>query len=219
MELVEGESLFERKPRSLDEIITVTQQVCAALEHAHAHGIVHRDLKPENVLITPEGVVKLMDFGLARSGASRLSSEGAIIGTVFYLAPEQARGQTIDGRTDLYALGVMLYELTTGRLPFTGDDPLAVIAQHLHADVVPPRTHRPDLSPAMETIILKLLAKLPNDRFASAREVASALAEAAQGRLPRSAVTPRHNLPIQLTSFVGRERESAVVKQLLATSG
>jgi non-specific serine/threonine protein kinase len=218
MELVEGESLFERKPRSLDEIIAVTQQVCAALEHAHAHGIVHRDLKPENVLITPDGVVKLMDFGLARSGASRLSSEGAIIGTVFYLAPEQARGQTIDGRADLYALGVMLYELTTGRLPFTGDDPLAVIAQHLHADVVPPRTHRADLSPAMEAIILKLLAKLPNDRFASAREVATALAEAAQGRLPRSAVTPRHNLPIQLTSFVGRERESAAVKQLLVTS-
>jgi predicted ATPase len=218
MELVEGKSLFELKPQSLDEIMAVAQQVCAALEHAHAHGIVHRDLKPENVLITPDGTVKLMDFGLARSGASRLSTEGAIIGTVFYLAPEQARGEAIDGRADLYALGVMLYELTTGRLPFSGDDPLAVIAQHLYADVVPPCTLRADLPPAMEAIILKLLAKLPDDRFTSAREVASALAEAAQGRLPRLAVTPRHNLPIQLTSFVGREQEIAGVKQMLSTS-
>jgi serine/threonine-protein kinase len=176
MELVEGESLHSRRPTALDEILSLARQICAALEHAHAHGIIHRDLKPENVLITSDGIAKLMDFGLARSRASRISTEGAIVGTVFYLAPEQALGQAIDGRADLYALGVMLYELTTGRLPVTGDDPLAIIAQHLHAPIVAARTHRADLPPALETIILKLLAKTPEDRFASAGEVGAALA-------------------------------------------
>ncbi len=142
MELVEGSSLRECPPQTLEETLGIAQQLCAALEHAHTHGIVHRDLKPENVMIVEnphpalraslslegrgEGVrVKLMDFGLARTFDSRLTTEGMIVGTVSYLAPEQALGQAIDGRTDLYALGVMLYELTAGRLPFTADDPIA----------------------------------------------------------------------------------------------
>ena len=144
MQLVEGDSLHDRPPREIDAIVSVARQLCAALEHAHAHGIVHRDLKPENVLITPGDTAKLMDFGLARSTASRLTQEGTLVGTVFYLAPEQALGEAIDGRADLYSFGVMLYELTTGRLPFTADDPLAVISQHLHAPVVPPRAQRDD---------------------------------------------------------------------------
>jgi non-specific serine/threonine protein kinase len=216
MELVEGESLHNRRTTTLDEILSFARQMCAALEHAHAHGIIHRDLKPENVLITPDGIAKLMDFGLARSGSSRISTEGAIVGTVFYLAPEQALGQAIDGRADLYALGVMLYELTTGRLPFTGGDPLAIIAQHISAPVVPARTHRADLPPALETIILKLLSKTPEERFASAREVGAALAATAVQL--QSPAEPRNNLPIQLSSFVGRERELAQVKRMLTTS-
>ncbi|NIO70776.1 MAG: protein kinase, partial [Anaerolineae bacterium] len=110
MELVEGESLHESRPQALEDILSIARQVCAALEHAHAHGIIHRDLKPENVLIAPDGCAKLMDFGLARTVASRLTTEGTIVGTVFYLAPEQALGQEIDNRADLYALGVLLYE-------------------------------------------------------------------------------------------------------------
>ncbi len=218
MELVEGESLFDRRPGSFGEVIAIARDVCAALEHAHAHGIVHRDLKPENVLIGRDGSAKLMDFGLARLAASRQSSEGALVGTVFYLAPEQALGQDVDGRADLYALGVMLYELVTGRLPFTGDDPLVVLSQHVHAPVAPPHTHRADVPPALEAIILRLLAKNPADRFASARDLAAALADVADGRAPRLPPTPRHNLPIQLTSFVGREREIDEVRRLLATS-
>jgi len=139
MELVEGESLYARWPLPPEAVLDVAAQICAALDHAHTHGIVHRDLKLENILITPEGTAKLTDFGLARSLASRLTSEGTLVGTVFYLAPELALGQPFDGRADLYALGVLLYELTTGRLPFTADDPLSVISQHLHAPVVPPR--------------------------------------------------------------------------------
>ena len=171
MELVEGESLHDQHAPDdcldaddLDEIVAISRQVCAALEHAHAHGIVHRDLKPENVLpASPLGraAAKLTDFGLARPVASRLTSEGAIAGTVFYLAPELALGQAFDGRADLYALGVMLYELTTGRLPFTADDPLAVISQHLHAPVVPPRARKADIPPALDALIVRLLSKDP----------------------------------------------------------
>jgi serine/threonine protein kinase len=124
MELVVGRSLHDGPALSMDVIVGVARQVCAALAHAHAHGIVHRDLKPENVLLTRDGTAKLLDFGLAGTVASRLSGEGTIVGSVFYLAPELALGEAFDGRADLYALGVMLYELTTGRLPFTADHPL-----------------------------------------------------------------------------------------------
>ena len=165
MELVEGPSLHDRRPGSLEETVAVARQVCAALEHAHARGIVHRDLKPENVLLTPDplagtgppsgagrpeetmATAKLSDFGLARSIASRVTGEGTVAGTVFYLAPELALGQAYDGRADLYALGVMLYELATGRLPFLADDPLAVISQHLHAPIVPPRARDEGIPP------------------------------------------------------------------------
>jgi tetratricopeptide (TPR) repeat protein/predicted Ser/Thr protein kinase len=176
MELVEGESLHNRRPEPLDDILTITRQVCAALEHAHAHGIIHRDLKPENVLLAPDGTAKLVDFGLARSVASRVTSEGTIVGTVFYLAPELALGQDFDGRADLYALGVMLYELTTGQLPFTADDPVAVITQHLHAPAVPPRAKNPQIPPALDTLIVRLLSKAPQDRPGSATEVLQILA-------------------------------------------
>jgi len=181
MELVEGRSLHEAQPDSLEGVIDVARQVCEALAHAHAHGIVHRDLKPENVIVTADGHVKLLDFGLARPIASRLSTEGGISGTVFYLAPELAMGRSVDVRADLYSLGVMLYELSTKRLPFTADDPLAVVTQHLHAPVVPPRTIRPDLPPALERLILALMAKQPEDRPPDALAVERALAEIRQG--------------------------------------
>ncbi|HEY42719.1 MAG TPA: AAA family ATPase [Anaerolineae bacterium] len=171
MEFVEGQTLYEKQPESLEEILAIMSQVCAALEHAHASDIIHRDLKPENVTISPDGTAKLMDFGLARSVASRYTAEGTIVGTVFYLAPEFALGYGINHRADLYSLGVMLYELTTGELPFIDNDPVAVISQHLHAPVVPPRAKNPEISPALEHLILRLLSKDPEDRPVSAAEV------------------------------------------------
>ncbi|MCJ7738067.1 MAG: ABC transporter substrate-binding protein, partial [Anaerolineae bacterium] len=181
MELVEGYSLHTAPPETLDDVIAVARQVCTALDHAHAHGIIHRDLKPENVLIAADGTAKLADFGLALSMASRLTSEGTVAGTVFYLAPEQALGQPLDARTDLYALGVMLYELATGELPFVADDPLAVITQHLHAPVVRPRAKNPDIPSALDALIVQLLSKSPDDRPGGATEVADALARMASG--------------------------------------
>jgi tetratricopeptide (TPR) repeat protein len=233
MELVEGPSLHDRRPDSLEETVAVARQVCAALEHAHTHGIVHRDLKPENVLLTADplagtgpvagasaragasAAAKLSDFGLARSMASRLTAEGAIAGTVFYLAPELALGQPYDGRADLYALGVMLYELTTGRLPFLADDPLAVITQHLHSPVVPPRARNADIPPALDALIVRLLSKDPEDRPASAAEVLRALE--APDILDREALPARELSVLERIErgrLAGREAELAQTRAL-----
>lgn len=179
MELVHGPSLAQSRPTDFSRIVEIGSQICTALEHAHTNSIVHRDLKPENVLLSETGVsgmVKLADLGLALpSYAARISRVGLIVGTAAYMAPEQALGQDVDGRTDLYALGVLLYELTTGHVPFKGNDPLAVVSQHVHASVVPPRVLRPDMPRSLEAVILRLLAKDPNQRFATATETLNAL--------------------------------------------
>jgi len=185
MEYIEGDSLHDRPPVDVAEITRIALQICAALEEAHVHGIVHRDLKPENVIITENNLVKLTDFGLARSLATRMSQEGTLTGTVFYISPEQALGKPLDGRTDLYALGIMLYEFTTGKLPFSADEPLAVIAQHIHELPALPSTVVPGISNALEKIILKLLAKDPEERFGSAAEVQDVLQDFLSGIEPR----------------------------------
>jgi len=175
MELVEGTSLKNAPPKTMEDILKLAQQICAALQHAHQQNIVHRDLKPENVLISLDGTVKLMDFGLARSIASRITSEGTIEGTVFFMAPEQALGQVADHRTDFYSLGVMLYELTTGQLPFKSDDPLQVISQHIYAPVVPPCALNDEIPCGLQDLILQLLSKRPEDRPANASLIIKAL--------------------------------------------
>ncbi len=213
MELVEGRSLHDQPPQALSEILSIAQQVCAALEHAHNHDIVHRDLKPENVLIAADGTAKLMDFGLARSVSSHLTTEGTIVGTVFYLAPEQALGQKIDDRADLYALGVMLYELTAGRLPFTGDDPLAIISQHLNVAPISPRWYKPQIPEALDAIILKLLAKDSAERFPSARELQAALETVmpAPGSVPAAASVSLLDKIVR-GKLIGREKELAELR-------
>jgi tetratricopeptide (TPR) repeat protein len=182
MELVTGSGLDEAPPATLDEALAIAVRICAALEHAHGRGIVHRDLKPGNVLFARaeaggEPVVKLTDLGIALArGRARVTHTGAIAGTPAYMAPEQALGQRVDGRADLYSLGVMLYLWSAGRLPFEGDDALAVVSQHIHAPVVPPRTFRPDLPAGLEPLILRLLSKTADARFADATEAGRALA-------------------------------------------
>lgn len=210
MELVEGSSLHEKPPASIEETLEIARQISVALDHAHSHQIIHRDLKPENVLLTPDGQVKLTDFGLARSIASRITTEGSIAGSVYYLAPELALGQDYDARVDLYALGVMLYEMAVGDLPFTASDPLAIISQHLHAPIVPPRACNENIPLALDALILHLMEKRPEDRPASAKEVIQALeriqaGEGEVGAASRPSLLDR----IVRGRLVGREDELA----------
>lgn len=206
MEFVKGDSLYKRRPADLDEILTVTRQVCAALEHAHTHGIIHRDLKLENVVITQDQTVKLMDFGLAHTtGAPRLTIEGALVGTLSYLAPELILGEPASPQSDLYALGVMLYEMTTGQPPFMGDN-LTVLSQHLYATVVPPSSHNPQIPPALESLILRLMSRRPEERPTSAAEVRLAL-ESWQGEIPAPTVELSLLDRLGRGRLVGRDRE------------
>jgi len=218
MEYIVGESLHDKPPEDLGQILQIATQVCAALEEAHAHGIIHRDLKPENVILNDTGLAKLTDFGLAKMLTSRLTQEGTLTGTAFYLSPEQALGKPLDGRSDLYALGVMLYEFSTGELPFTADDTLAVVVKHIHEDPIPPSQINPEIQPALEGIILKLLAKEPEYRFDSAMETQLAIEGVLQGGPFSVPDKPRHNIPLDLTSFIGRSKEVDEVRQLMATT-
>jgi predicted ATPase len=215
MEMIKGESLHDRPPEDLPGVVEVAKQICTALEHAHSHHIVHRDLKPENVLIDREGNAKLMDFGIARSMASRFASESTAIGTVFYLAPEIALGQEYDGRADLYSLGVMLYELTTGGLPFVAGDPVAVISQHIHSSVIPPRAKKPEIPPLLDALIVQLMSKDPRARPASAAETLKLLARS--DLLNPAAKDEREVLVLDRIvrgRFVGREQELSEARSL-----
>ena len=195
MEFVDGKSLSDEPPRSLAEVLTFAGLVCDALEHAHARGFVHRDLKPANILVHRDdtgAAVKLADLGIAlRTDASRVTRTGTIAGTPTYMAPEQALGRSVDRRADLYALGVMLYAWTTGVPPFRGGDALTVISQHIHAPVVPPRSVRPDVPERLESVILRLLAKDPEQRYSSAAETKRALRDVeGSGELPITVTEP-----------------------------
>jgi predicted ATPase len=215
MELLAGVSLDRRRFGSLDEVLNVARQICRALDHAHTHGLVHRDLKPENVIVDAAGLAKLTDFGLARSMATRLTGEGQLTGTVYYLAPEQALAKTIDGRTDLYALGVLLFELLTGQLPYRGDDPLAIVSQHLHAPPVRPSTCAANIPSALDDLVIRLMAKQPDDRPASAGAVLTLLDRLSTADAPAVEIVPL--TPIERLAqarLVGREREFAEARAL-----
>ena len=215
MEYLEGQSLHERPPQNENELLRYGMQICAALEEAHQHGIIHRDLKPENVIMNVNGLIKLTDFGLARSLSSRMDQEEDLTGTVFYISPEQALGKPLDGRTDLYSLGVMLYEFETGRLPFSGSDPLAVIAKHINDQPQPPGEINGREQQELDGLILKLLAKDPQNRYGSAAEVYRELGSFLPDRSTLSEVVSKHNIPIDLTSFIGRENEVQQVREIL----
>lgn len=221
MELVEGGNLSAAPHRDFRRVVQIGSQICEALEHAHTHSIVHRDLKPDNVLLSgarESGSVKLADLGLALPVRdSRLSGAGAIVGTPAYMAPEQILGEKIDGRADLYALGVVLYEMTTGRLPFMGDDPLTIVSQHIHAPVVPPRALRSDIPRALEAVIVKLLAKDPAHRFANAFDTGAALREALEapdGTPDESAAAVAMLDALSRGRLVGRAEELAESREL-----
>jgi eukaryotic-like serine/threonine-protein kinase len=185
MEFLDGRSLKElivgRGQAPIKIAIDYARQILAALGAAHRHGIVHRDIKPHNVLVGGEGRLKVTDFGIARSGASQMTEVGSIIGTAQYLSPEQARGAPVDQTSDLYSVGVVLYEMLTGQVPFTGDTPLEIAMKHLSEVPKPPSELRSDVPHDLDSVVLRALAKEPGERYQSAEEMDADLARIAEG--------------------------------------
>ncbi len=208
-------------PLPLARALAIAEELCAALAHAHAAGIVHRDLKPANIWLTGDGAAKLGDFGLAFAlDRSRLTMAGAVVGTAAYMAPEQAMGQPADARSDLYALGCVLYEMLIGRPPFLGDDALAVISQHVNTAPVAASWHNASVPAPLDALILHLLAKAPDDRPASADTVLQELrrieALPAGGGEADAQTAPRRELAgVEWGRFVGRRDEMDQLKSLL----
>jgi beta-lactam-binding protein with PASTA domain/tRNA A-37 threonylcarbamoyl transferase component Bud32 len=197
MELVEGPTLRDvlRDGRKIlpERALELTQGVLEALSYSHKAGIIHRDIKPANVMLTQTGGVKVMDFGIARAVAdtsATMTQTAAVIGTAQYLSPEQARGETVDARSDIYSAGCLLYELLVGRPPFIGESPVSVAYQHVREAPVPPSQLDPVITPAIDAVTLKALAKDPMDRYQSAREMKADISRVLAGQ-QATAVVPR----------------------------
>jgi beta-lactam-binding protein with PASTA domain/tRNA A-37 threonylcarbamoyl transferase component Bud32 len=208
MELVEGQTLRDvlRDGRKIlpERALELTQGVLDALSYSHKAGIIHRDIKPANVMLTPTGGVKVMDFGIARAVAdtsATMTQTAAVIGTAQYLSPEQARGETVDARSDIYSAGCLLYELLVGRPPFVGESPVSVAYQHVREMPVPPSRLDPVITPDIDAITLKALAKDPDDRYQSAREMKADLTRVLAGQ-QATAVVPRVSEQDQATRLV-----------------
>lgn len=187
MEYVRGTDLkvlvTDKGPVEPAKAAEYAAQVAAALSVAHGYDIIHRDIKPHNIVLTPDGSIKVMDFGIARAGNTQMTQTGSVLGTAHYVSPEQAQGRPLDPRTDLYSLGVVLYELATGQVPFDGDSPVAVALKQVNEEPVPPRQVNPNIPPSLEAVIMKAMAKNPADRYSSAEEMRRDLLRVASGRM------------------------------------
>jgi serine/threonine protein kinase len=179
MEWVDGKLLrnilFEETKLPQDRAMRIAARICDALEYAHQHGVVHRDLKPENIMVDSEDRIKIIDFGIAgHTGSKRLTFAklSQVMGTPDYISPEQVKGKRGDGRADIYAVGVMLYEMVTGKTPFTGENPFKVMNDRLLNYPVPPRELDPSISPELQEIIYRAIERDPKNRYAHAREFA-----------------------------------------------
>jgi eukaryotic-like serine/threonine-protein kinase len=186
MEYLEGQTLKDivaaEAPLAQERVIDLGLQILQAAGFAHSHGVIHRDFKPHNVIVDPHGHAKVTDFGIARAGASEMTETGSIMGTAQYLSPEQAQGHAVTATSDIYSIGVMLYEMLTGRLPFEGDSAVAVALKHLSEPPAPVSQWRPDVHPALEAVVMAALAKDPAQRWQSAEDLAAGL-EAARTQI------------------------------------
>jgi len=185
MEYLDGRTLKEllvrNGPTPIPIAIDYARQILGALAFAHRNGIVHRDIKPHNIVVGPDGRLKVTDFGIARSGASQMTEAGSIVGTAQYLSPEQARGASVDPRSDLYSLGIVLYEMLTGTVPFTGETPVEIAMKHLSQTPEPPSALRKDVPHDLDAVVMRALAKDPEQRYGSAEEMDADLARVARG--------------------------------------
>jgi eukaryotic-like serine/threonine-protein kinase len=190
MEYLEGPTLKDllvrKGPTPPQTAIKFAREILSALAEAHRHQIVHRDIKPHNVIVglPPDWQIKVTDFGIARSGASQMTEVGAIVGTAQYLSPEQARGAPVDQRSDLYSLGIVLYEMLTGTVPFSGEAAVEIAMKHLTAVPLPPSALRPEIPHSLDAVVMRALAKEPGERYASAEEMDADLVRVAAGHPP-----------------------------------
>ena len=203
MEYVQGKTLKtviqERGKLSPALAGQITIRILSALEHAHRNGIVHRDIKPQNILVHADGHIKVADFGIARiANSSTLTKGDNVMGSVHYFSPEQAKGEGANATSDIYSTGVVLYEMLTGRVPYDGDNPVAVAMQHLHATPVPIQNLAPDVSPALVRVCMKAMEKNPANRYQSARDMAADIRAALENRNGERPVYPEKELDVQL---------------------
>ncbi|HVO18878.1 MAG TPA: serine/threonine-protein kinase [Anaeromyxobacter sp.] len=213
MEYVPGRSLAEvmagERPLATERALSIASQLCDALACLRVNGVVHRDVKPSNVRVLPSGAVKLLDFGIALDEAARRLTWSGLshaVGTPDYMAPEQIRGRRGDARTDVYALGTLLYEMLTGHLPFEPGSTTALLHAKLHGEPTPPSVHRPGLDPALEAIVMRAIAREPRRRYAGAAEMLAHL------RAPAEALVPPPLAPAPRTP--GQQRRRAVAALL-----
>ncbi|HEX3548347.1 MAG TPA: Stk1 family PASTA domain-containing Ser/Thr kinase [Mycobacterium sp.] len=245
MEYVDGVTLRDivhtEGPMPGRRAIEVIADACQALNFSHQHGIIHRDVKPANIMISKTGAVKVMDFGIARAIAdsgNSVTQTAAVIGTAQYLSPEQAQGSSVDARSDVYSLGCVLYEILTGEPPFIGDSPVAVAYQHVREDPLPPSARNKEISPELDAVVLKALAKNPDNRYQTAAEMRADLVRVHSGEAPDApkvltdaertsllSSTPTHqrippieHQPRQQPDYGERDRGASVGRWLIAVA-
>ena len=211
MEYVQGRDLksiiVQGGPLMPERAVEIAMAICLALDAASARGIVHRDIKPQNIIVTGDGQIKVMDFGIARTaGGSAMTQTGTIMGTAQYISPEQAQGRVADPRSDLYSLGIVLYEMLTGKVPFNGENPVAIAYKHVREDPLAPSLMNPDISPELEAVVMKALAKNPENRYQSAIEMRSDLERCLEG-------APVYATPVLPPEDVARGQTQAYAMQ------
>jgi len=211
MEYVRGsdlKSIIEQKGALPSRTVAeIGAQVCSALSVAHGYDVIHRDIKPHNIMVQPDGTVKVMDFGIARAGSSMMTQTGSVLGTAQYLSPEQAQGTPLTAASDLYSLGIVLYEAATGRLPFDADTPVAVALKQVNEQAIPPHVANPDVDPDLDAVIVKAMQKKTTDRYVSADDLRKALRAVAQGR------------PVDAAGHAGMVDKTAVMPRVSGSEG
>jgi serine/threonine-protein kinase len=225
MEFIEGRTLAEvlatgRRPSPV-QAAEMTQRVCAAITAAHAQGVIHRDIKPGNIMVTREGTVKVMDFGIARitTGVETAPQTSAVLGTASYLSPEQAQGQVVDARTDIYSLGAVLYEMLTGKPPFTGESAVAIAYKQVNETPPPPSQVNPDVPPRLDAVVMRALAKNPANRYQSAQDFASDLDRVVKGQEVEATPLLTAAAGAEATQVISRNPTSVLPPQDEPTGG